>query len=88
MTVKDVAPDGVQVETLFPLHVDSVHEFRLVLDQPVVLRGRVAHCGIIDVNQDLLRYRSGLHFVDVPAHVRHAIDAFIDAKIAARRRRV
>ncbi len=80
MLIKEISRGGAQVETSFPLHVDSLHEFRLTLgDRSVVVKGRVAHCSISDVEQELVLYRSGIEFVEPPDRVRSAIIEFIDA---------
>lgn len=57
MVIKEIASGGVQIETGFPLQLDSLHEFRLTLgDRSVVVKGRVAHCSISDVEQKLAIY--------------------------------
>src|SRR6185436_18557150 len=49
MAIKEISRGGAQVETGFPLQLDSLHEFRLTLgDRSVVVKGRVAHCSITD----------------------------------------
>ena len=65
MVIKEIARGGVQVETGFSLHLDSLHEFRLTLgDRSVVVKGRVVHCSISDVEQEIVLYRSGIRFVE------------------------
>ena len=65
MAIKEISRGGAQVETAFPLQLDSLHEFRLTLgDRSVVVKGRVAHCSISDVDQELVIYRSGIEFVE------------------------
>ena len=59
MAVKEISRGGAQVETGYPLQLDSLHDFRLTLgDRSVVVKGRVAHCSITDVDQELVLYRS------------------------------
>ena len=54
MAIKEISRGGVLVETGFPLQIDSLHEFRLTLgEQSIVVKGRVAHSRISDVEQDL-----------------------------------
>src|SRR6184192_1454309 len=73
MAIKEISRGGAQVETAFPLQLDSLHEFRLTLgDRSVVLKGRVAHCSISDVDQELVTYRSGIEFVE-PSERVHAV---------------
>ena len=80
MAVREIGIDGVTVETTFPLHLDSLHELRMMLDtHSVVLRARVVHAHITDVDQDAVVYRSGLEFIDAPPHVRAVIEAYVAA---------
>jgi hypothetical protein len=68
------------VETGFPLHLDSLHDFRLTLgDQSVIVKGRVAHCSISDVDQELVLYRSGIEFIEPSERVYSVISDFITA---------
>ena len=77
---------GMQVETSFPLQVDSLHDFRLTLGGvSVVLKGRVAHSRISDVDQDVIVYRSGIEFVELSDRVFEVISDFIDAIKTGRR---
>jgi len=79
VTIKEVSTGGVQVETAFPLQVDSLHDFRLALgDRSIVVKGRVAHCRISDVDQDLILYRSGIEFIEPAERVGSAIADFVD----------
>ena len=80
MAIKEISRGGAQVETGFPLQLDSLHEFRLTLgDRSVVLKGRVAHCSISDVDQELVTYRSGIEFIEPSDRVYSVISEFIDA---------
>ena|SRR6187431_1290938 len=80
MVIKEISRLGAQVETGFPLHVDSLHDVRLTLgDRSVVLKGRVAHCSISDMDQEVVTYRSGLEFVEPSDRVFLVISEFIDA---------
>ena len=86
MAIKEISHGGAQVETNFPLQVDSLHEFRLTLgDRSVVLKGRVAHCSISDVEHELVFYRSGIEFVEAPERTRGAVDEFMSAVKDGRR---
>ena len=85
MLVRDISSGGVTVETRFPLQIDSLHDIRVTLaDRSVVVKGRVAHSHISDVDQDIVMYRTGLEFVEPSAAVRGAIVAFIEALKANR----
>src|SRR5450755_3005035 len=86
MVIKEVSQGGAQVETGFPLQLDSLHDFRLTLgDRSVVVKGRVVHCSISDVDQELVIYRSGVEFIEPTERVYGAITDFIDAVKAGRR---
>ena len=80
MSVKEISRGGAMVETGFPLVIDSLHDFRLTLgDRSVVVKGRVAHCRISDVDQELVVYRSGVEFIAVSDRVASVIEEFIAA---------
>src|SRR6476469_9973175 len=86
MAIKEISRGGAQIETGFPFHLDSLHDFRLTLgDRSVVVKGRVVHCTISDVEQELVLYRTGIEFVEPTEHVATAISNFIDAVEAGRR---
>jgi hypothetical protein len=85
MQVRDIGGDGATVETRAPLPLNSLHEVRLVLGaRSVVVKGRVVHCRISDIDQDLVTYRAGLEFVEPSARVTAAIMEFLDAVRADR----
>lgn len=84
--VLEMSHGGMQVETAFPLQLDSLHDFRLTLgDRSVVVKGRVAHSRISDVDQDIVTYRTGVEFIELSERVQAAIAHFVDeiAKAAA-----
>ena len=86
IAIKEISRGGAQVETQFPLQVDSLHEFRLSLgDRSVVVKGRVAHCSITDVDQELVTYKSGIEFIEPAERVSSVISDFIDAVQRGRR---
>src|SRR6187399_1786134 len=86
MVIKEIARGGCQVETGFPLHLDSLHEFRLTLgDRSVIVKGRVAHCSISDMEQEVIIYRSGIEFVEPSERVNTVITDFIAAVQDGRR---
>jgi len=85
LAIRELSDSGAQVETSFPLHLDSLHELRLELgDSSVIVKGRVVHCSICDMDRDLVSYRSGLEFVQPGPGVRAALESFIDAVRAGR----
>ena len=78
--VRQLSPGGMQVETGFPLQLHSLHDFRLTLgNRSVVVKGRIAHSSISDVDQDIITYRSGVEFIELPDRVADAIAHFVDA---------
>src|SRR5215467_6564971 len=67
MAITEIARGGVQVETPIAFQIDSVHELRLAFgNHPIVVKGRVTHCSVVDVEQESMVYRTGLEFVDLP----------------------
>ena len=86
MAIKEIGRGGAQVETAFPLHLDSLHEVRLTLgDRSVIVKARVAHCSISDVDQELVTYRSGVQFVEPSERVYAVIADFIESIKNSRR---
>ncbi len=86
MAIREIGRGGVQVETRFPLQLNSLHDLRLTLaERSIVVKGRVAHCRISDVDQDAVTYRSGLEFIELSARVEAAIVDFLDAVKTGRR---
>jgi hypothetical protein len=84
--IKEISRGGAQVETGFPLQLDSLHEFRLTLgDRSVVVKGRVAHCSITDVEQELVLYLAGIEFIEPSDRVAAVIAEFLAAVQTGRR---
>src|SRR5688572_7994752 len=78
--IKEVSRRGATIETRFALHLDSLHDLRLVLgDRSVIVKGRVVHSQISDVDQDIVTYRSGVEFVEVSDRIDAAISEFLEA---------
>ena len=50
----------------------------------MVLKGRVAHSHISDVDQDIVTYRTGIEFVDLSDRVQSVIAEFLDTLKASR----
>jgi hypothetical protein len=85
LLIREISRSGASVETRFPLHLDSLHDLRLTLDaRSIVLKGRVAHSRISDVDQDIVTYRTGIEFVDVSDRLQAVISDFIDTLKANR----
>jgi hypothetical protein len=86
MAIKEISRGGAQIETGFPLQLNSLHDFRLSLgDRFVVVKGRVAHCSISDVDQELVLYRAGIEFIEPAERVATVISDFIEAITSGRR---
>jgi hypothetical protein len=80
MAIREISRGGAQVETAFRLQLDSLHELRLTLgDTSIVVKGRVVHCSISDVDQELVTYRSGIEFTELSDRVYSVIAGFIEA---------
>src|SRR5918998_300835 len=77
ITILDISRGGAQIETPFPLQLDSLHDFRLSLGtRSVVVKGRVAHCSIGELTESSALYRTGVEFVEPSEHALTAITAF------------
>lgn len=78
MLVKEVSRGGATVETRFPLHLNSLHDLRLMLgSRSIIVKGRVVHSRISDVDQDIVTYRTGMEFVEVSDRIDAAISEFL-----------
>jgi len=85
LSIKEISPGGCQVETAFPLHLDSLHDVRLTLgDRSVVVKCRVAHCRISEMDQEVVTYRSGMEFTEPTEHAKAAVAEFIEHIKSAR----
>ncbi len=79
LVVREISSGGAQVETRFPLHLNSLHTFRLTLgDRSVVVKGRVVHSRVSDIEPDVIAYRSGIEFVEPSEPVAEAIRGFVE----------
>ncbi|HUE88491.1 MAG TPA: PilZ domain-containing protein [Vicinamibacterales bacterium] len=77
--IRQISTGGMQIETGFPLQLDSLHDFRLTLgERSIVVKGRVAHSRISDVDQDIVTYRSGIEFIEPSEGVASVIAEFIE----------
>ncbi len=87
MVITEVSRGGAQVETAFPLQIDSLHDFRFVLgDRSIIVKGRVAHARVSEVENESTIYRSGIEFVEPSERVVEAIGEFMQAVAAAKAR--
>ena len=78
ITIEEIGVAGAVIATTFPLHLDSLHDVRLTLGNcSLVVKGRVVHSSITDVEQETVVYRTGLEFVEPSAHVTAAIADYL-----------
>jgi hypothetical protein len=85
LTVKELGTGGATIETRFALVIDSLHELRLTLGtRTVVVKGRVVHSHISDIDADVVAYMSGIEFVEPHDYVRDAITAYLEDVRSAR----
>src|SRR4051812_28624794 len=81
MSILDLSERGALVETRFPLHLGSLHDFRLVLQTvPVIIKGRIAHSQVRGLEQGAVVYRTGLEFTEPSEHALGAIRLFVESQ--------
>ena len=79
LQVKQLGLHGATIETAFPLPLNSLHDLRLTLDtNAVVVKARVVHSHVGELEGDTARYRSGVEFVEPPAYVGAAITTYLE----------
>jgi hypothetical protein len=87
MAITEISRGGAQIETAFPLQIDSLHDFRLVLaDRSVVIKARIVHARVVEMEDRETIYRAGIEFVQPSERAVEAIGEFMDAIVAARAR--
>jgi hypothetical protein len=80
MTILDISRGGLQIETPFPLQVDSLHEFRVSLgERSIVVKGRIANSHIGELTEGIVLYRTGVEFIENTDHAQAALVAFVEA---------
>ena len=85
MLVRDLSRSGVTVDTRFPLQINSLHDVRLTLgNTSIIVKGRVVHSRVTEMDQDLLMYRTGMEFVEPSTAVVSAVHEFLAAVKANR----
>jgi hypothetical protein len=78
MLITGIGPTHAQIETRFPLQVNSLHELRLTLGgRSVVVKGRITDCRVTDIDQDPATYHVGVEFVEPSMRVVGAIHDFV-----------
>ena len=87
MAITEISRAGAQIETSFPLQIDSLHDFRLVLgDRSIIVKARIVHAHVCDVEDQATIYRAGIEFVQPSERIVDAIGEFMDAVVASRAR--
>ena len=87
MVLTEVSRLGAQIETTFPLQIDSLHDFRFVLGgRSIVVKGRVVHEHVSHVEGQATTYQAGIEFVQPSERVVDAIGEFMDAVLSAKDR--
>jgi hypothetical protein len=87
MAISEISRAGAQIETSFPLQIDSLHDFRLVLGtRSIVVKGRVVHAHVCDVDDQSTIFRAGIEFVQPSDRITDAIGEFMDEIVASRAR--
>jgi len=77
--VRQISKGGMQVETTFPMQLDSLHDFRLTLgNRSVVVKGRVAHSRITEFDHTGVTYRTGIQFIEPSEPVAAVIAEFVE----------
>jgi hypothetical protein len=77
--IRQISRGGMQVETTFPLQLDSLHDFRLTLDdRSIVVKGRVVHSRISEFDHDGVTYRTGIEFIEPSEPVAAAISELVE----------
>jgi len=78
MSIKEIGLGGLTIETSYQLHLGSLHDLRLTLGERVlVVKGRVVHSRIVDMDQDAVTYSAGLDFVEPSERVTSTIADFL-----------
>jgi hypothetical protein len=78
MRVLEISMGGAQLELGVPLTIESLHDFRLGLaEHAVIVKGRVVHCRISEIEPDRVVYRAGIEFIQPSHHALEALRAFI-----------
>jgi hypothetical protein len=79
MAILDLSERGALVETRFPLHLGSLHDFRLVLETiPVIIKGRIVHSQVRGLEEGAVVYRTGVEFIEPSEHALRVVRAFVE----------
>ena len=79
MGISQISLGGMQIETGFPLHLGSLHDFRITLaEKSIIVKGRIVHSHISEVDQDVVTYRSGVEFTEPSERILAVISGFLE----------
>ncbi len=79
MAVREISARGAQVELDSALPLNSLCELRLTLGtEALVIRGRVVHCGVSEIEHEHITYRTGLEFVEPSDRVAQVLETFVE----------
>lgn len=85
MNISRISQQGAQIETAYQLTLGSLHDLRLTLgERSLVVKGRIVHSSIDDVNQSRVTYRSGIEFVELSKRAATVLTDFVTALTADR----
>ena len=57
MQISQISSGGAQIDTPFPLHLNSLHDLRLTLGgNSIIVKGRIVHSSISDVEHEHVMY--------------------------------
>jgi hypothetical protein len=77
ITVRQVGPGGLTIETTAPLSARVTHDFRVTVDDRTALvRARLAHSRV-QMQGDAVSYLSGLEFVEPSQDAIHILDEIV-----------
>jgi hypothetical protein len=86
IAIKELSRTGALIESSFPLQIDSLHQFRITLgDRAIVVRGRIAHCRISEIDQERVIYAAGVDFVELSDAATEALATFLEGVKSGRR---
>jgi hypothetical protein len=85
MAILDLSVAGAQIETRTPLRHDSLHDFRLTLEErSVIVKGRVVYCQVGELRDGVVLYRCGVEFIEPSSQALAELHQFVTAYSATR----
>ena len=88
MLIRQITANGLTIETSVPLRLNSLHDIRLGLgSRTLVIKGRVVHEYVSEMDHEIVTYRSGIEFVEPSDGARGVITEFIESLKSSRAKR-